>query len=254
MQRPEGTKRRGLSRKTIVARALELGDAEGLEAVSLRRLASDFGVTPMALYRHVRDKQGLVNAMAEVVMDGFDLKGGFRPSMSWTDRMRRALTNFKEQMDARPLALPLSIAYTGENPVGFWRMVEDLLSILLEAGFTRREAIVLIRVISNLVSGYLLLFRQDEAARQKPPGPRELDLLRRRMELNLLSLPRDEFLNIVDSGRDLAEVWLSNPDRWWRDTVDLIVFGLETMLERRRSSLAARPAPARHGAAPARSR
>jgi hypothetical protein len=32
----------------------------------------------------------------------------------------------------------------------------------------------------------------------------------------------------------MADVWLSNPDRWWRDTVDLIVFGLEAMQERRR--------------------
>jgi len=40
----------------------------------------------------------------------------------------------------------------------------------------------------------------------------------------------------------MADVWLSNPDRWWRDTVDLIVFGLETMLERRRER--ARGAPA----------
>jgi AcrR family transcriptional regulator len=234
MEPAKGPKRRGLSRSAVVARALELGAAEGLEAVSLRRVASDLGVTPMALYRHVRDKQDLLNAMAETVMEGFELKAGFRPSMSWTDRMRRALTNFKEQMDARPLALPLSIAYTGENPIAFWRMVEDLLGILLEAGFTRREAIVLIRMISNLVTGYLMLLRQDEAPGHEPPGPQELDLLRRRMELNLLSLPREEFLNVAASGRDLADVWLSHPDRWWRDTMDLVVFGLETMLERRR--------------------
>jgi hypothetical protein len=64
------------------------------------------------------------------------------------------------------------------------------------------------------------------------------------MELTLLSLPRDEFPNIVDNGADLAEVWLSDPDRWWHDTVDLIVFGLETMLERRR-----KPRPSRARAA-----
>jgi TetR/AcrR family tetracycline transcriptional repressor len=242
MQRSDGTRRRGLTREAIVARALELGNAEGLEAVSLRRLASDFGVTPMALYRHVRDKQDLVNAMTERVMEGFDLTVGFKPSMQWLDRVRRALTNFKEQMDARPLALPLSIAYTGENPVGFWRMGEDLLAILLDAGFKRREAVVLIRVVSNLVSGYLLLLRQDDPAVQERLGPRELELLRRRVELAQLSLPQDEFPNIVESARDMADVWLSNPDRWWRDTVDLIVFGLETMLERRRGRARAGPA------------
>ena len=224
--------RRGLTREVIVARALELGNAEGLEAVSLRRLATEFGVTPMALYRHVRDKQDLVNAMTEVVMEGFDLKAGFRPAMTWSERIRRAMTNFKQQMDAHPLALPLSIAYSGEGPPGFWRMSEDLLAILLDAGFSRRQAIVLIRVVSNLLSGYLLLLRQDDPGLAKGMGSRELELLRRRVELVQLSLPPDEFPNIVKSARDMADIWLRNPDHWWRDTVDLIVFGLERMLER----------------------
>src|SRR5215467_2542747 len=228
------TRRRGLTRATVVARALEIGDAEGLEAVSLRRLAAAFGVTTMALYRHVRDKQDLINAMADEVMEGFDLTTGFRTSMSWTDKLRRALTNLKEQMDARPLALPLSIAYTGDNPISFWRMVDDLLGVLLEAGFARRQAIVMIRVISNLVTGYLSLFQQSRRAMQSVPDERELDLLRKRMELNELSLPPEKFPNVVASARDLSEVWITNPDRWWKDTVDLIVFGLEATLERKR--------------------
>src|SRR5579862_6679002 len=111
----EQGKHRGLTRAAIVKRALDIGGREGLDAVSLRRLASEFGVTPMALYRHVRDKQDLVNAMAEAVMEGLDLTVGFRPSMGWTDRVRRALLNFRDQMDERPLALQLQIAYGGDN-------------------------------------------------------------------------------------------------------------------------------------------
>src|SRR2546429_6123408 len=190
MQRADGTRRRGLTRDAIVARALEIGGAEGLEAVSLRRLASELGVTPMALYRHVRDKQDLINAMTEAVLDGLDLTVGFTPSMSWTDRARQALMSFRDQMEARPLALPLSIAYSGEGPASFWRMTETLLGILLGAGFRRRQAVVLIRVVSNLVAGYLLLFRQDAPAPDRL-DEQALDLLRRRMELLHLGLPRD---------------------------------------------------------------
>src|SRR5437879_11503674 len=208
----DGTRRRGLTREAIVARALEVGNAEGLQAVSLRRLAQDLGVTPMALYRHVRDKQDLVNAMTEVVLEDVDITVGFRPSMRWTDRVRRAMMNFKEQMDARPLALPLSIAYTGDGPRSFWRMSDDLLGLLLEAGFKRRDGIVLIRVISNLLAGYLLLLRQDDATAPEQLGPREVELLRKRMELAQLSLPPDEFPHLTASARDMAEVWLSFPD------------------------------------------
>lgn len=234
MPQVDRAKHRGLTRGAIVRRALKIGETEGLQAVSLRRLASEFRVTPMALYRHVRDKQDLTNAMAELVMEGLDLTVGFRASMSWTDRLRRALLNFKDQMDERPLALQLQIAYSGDNLSAFWRPIEDVLGILLSAGFKRRESATLIRIVSNLLAGYLLLVR--------PPGPssnQQIDipvreLLRKRFELGLLSLQREQFPNTVATARELAEVWASDPDRSWPDTVDLLVYGLEAMLRKGR--------------------
>jgi AcrR family transcriptional regulator len=228
--------RPGLSRETVVARALEIGTAEGLEAVSLRRLAREFGVTSMALYRHVRDKQDLLNAMTEVVLEGMDAPVGRRPGMTWTERIRLEIDNYKKQIDARPLALPLSIAYNAEGPPSFWRVLERLLAILLDAGFARREAIVLIRMISNLLAGYLLLLQQGAPSESQfaQLDAHQLDLLRRRFALSQLSLPRDEFPNLVESAEDTAEVWLTDPNQWWGNTVDLITFGLERMLERNR--------------------
>jgi TetR/AcrR family tetracycline transcriptional repressor len=223
--------RPALSRASVVARALEVGTAEGLDAVSLRRLAQDFGVTPMALYRHVRDKQDLINAMTEVVLDGIEVTAGFGPETTWSERFRLAIENYKVQLDARPLALPLSIAYTGEGPPSFWRVLEQLLAILLDAGFARREAITLIRMISNLLAGYLLLLQQGSSPEAIPVGAQQIDLVRRRFALSQMSLPRDEFPNLVESADDTAEVWLTDPNHWWGRTVDLITFGLERMLE-----------------------
>src|SRR5262249_50394724 len=82
---------------------------------------------------------------------------------------------------------------------------------LLEGGFERREAIVLIRAVWNLLSGYLLLIGQDDHDAERLDA-HELDLRRRRVELSLLSLPREEFPNIVASAADMANVWLSDPD------------------------------------------
>src|SRR6476619_4382346 len=93
MAHVDQSKHRSLTRAAIVRRALKIGQAEGLDAVSLRRLATEFGVTPMALYRHVRDKQDLINAMAELAMEGLDLTVGLRSSMSWTDQVRQAMLN-----------------------------------------------------------------------------------------------------------------------------------------------------------------
>jgi hypothetical protein len=63
----------------------------------------------------------------------------------------------------------------------------------------------------------------------------QMDLLRRRFALTQMSLPRDEFPNLVESAEDTAKVWLTDPSEWWDQTVDLITFGLERMLERSRN-------------------
>ncbi|HEV2218085.1 MAG TPA: TetR family transcriptional regulator [Candidatus Dormibacteraeota bacterium] len=231
MPRVDQGKHRGLTRAAIVGRALKIGETEGLDAVSLRRLATEFRVTPMALYRHVRDKQDLINAMAERAMEGLDLTVGFRASMTWTDRVRRAMLNFKSQMDTRPLAMQLQIAYAGDNLSAFWRPIEDVLGILLSAGFKRRDAASLIRIVSNLLAGYVLLVGSPGPSAEQLGNITSRELLRKRFELGLLSLQRDQFPNTAASTRELADVWASAPDRWWPDTVDLLVFGLEAMLQ-----------------------
>src|SRR5215471_1239610 len=140
MQRTERPRQRRLTRRAIIDRALALGDAEGLEAVSLRRLATDLDVTPMALYRHVKDKQDLVNAMYEAIVEDFDLQADLRPGMQWTTQLRRSLMNVIA-LHNRPIALSLAIAYSGGGSPAIWRMYEGGLDILLRAGFTRREAV-----------------------------------------------------------------------------------------------------------------
>jgi AcrR family transcriptional regulator len=219
-----------LTRRTIVERALELGDAEGLEAVSLRRLATDLGVTPMALYRHVNDKQDLVNAMYEAIVEDFDLRAEVRPGMRWTNQLRRALTNIITLHD-RPVALPLAIAYSGSGSPAIWRMYETALDILTRAGFSRREAVELNRRLSMLVAGSLLLFRQGSL-----PEPHDLLLARKRFELDLLSLPRADYPNVVASARELAEVQFSDPRLQSKAIVDFIVDGVEALLAKRSGS------------------
>jgi AcrR family transcriptional regulator len=228
------THHRGLTRRAIIDRALELGDAEGLDAVSLRRLATDFGVTPMALYRHVKDKQDLVNAMYEAIVEDFDIQTGVRPGMKWTNQLRRALMNIIA-LHERPVALPLAIAYSGGGSPAIWRQYESGLEILIRAGFTRRDAVAMNRMLSTLVAGYLLLYRQAPL-----PKADELTLAHKRFELDLLSLPRAEFPNVVASARELADAQFSNPQQQLKGIVDFMVGGVAATLERRRGSLAGR--------------
>lgn len=226
---PDRIKRRGLTREAIVERALQIGDSEGLEAVSVRRLATELGVTPMALYRHVKDKQDLINAMYEAIVDGFDLKAGIRPSMKWTTQLRRSLMNVIA-LHERPVAMPLAIAYDGNGSPSIWRQYDDALDILLKAGFKRREAVTLNRILTTLVAGYLMLFRQAP-----PPDANALLLARKQFELVLLSLPRAGYPNVVASARELVDAQFSQPQQLLKQIVDLIVAGVEAILEQRMS-------------------
>src|SRR5262249_46307517 len=72
-----GRPRRGertLSREQVVGRALELADAEGVDAVTMRRLGRELGVEAMALYTHVRSKADLLSAMGSHVLSELDVE------------------------------------------------------------------------------------------------------------------------------------------------------------------------------------
>jgi TetR/AcrR family transcriptional regulator, tetracycline repressor protein len=225
------TGRRGLTREAIVRRALEIGDGEGLEAVSLRRLASDLGVTPMALYRHVRDKNDLYNAMLEEVLAEVDLMEGVLPEMPWQQKLRRGLQNVITLLMARRVTLPLQIAYEGPLTPTLARPLEASLGVLLEAGFPPRDAVALARMLPILLAGLLLLYQQGPAGSS---SQEEQDLLLRQGELQLLQLPADEFPVLRRHARLIAEAVFAEPDRWLRQATDLIISGLETTLEQRK--------------------
>ncbi|MGH7911088.1 MAG: TetR/AcrR family transcriptional regulator [Candidatus Dormibacteraceae bacterium] len=219
--------RRGLTRGQVVERALEIGDREGLDAVSVRRVAAELGVTSMALYRHVKDKNDLIAAMLDAVMADVDLTGGILPTMTWPDQVRRLLRNAAEGFTARPLILPLQIAYQGPLTPTIVRPLEGMLSILLEGGFSPEDAISLARRILLLLAGLLLLSGPQPAAWTSEA---DLEVARRRSELMLLELPKEQYPVIRRHARLFAETFVSLGDSWLNQTIDLLVAGLEATL------------------------
>src|SRR5262245_41264117 len=131
----------------------------------------------------------------------------------------------------RPVALPLAIAHSGAGSPAIWRMYESALDILMRAGFTRREAVELNRMLSTLVAGYVLLYRQVPM-----PESDALLLARKRFELDLLSLPRAEYPNVVASAHELADAQFNKPEQQLKGIVDFMVGGVATMLETRKRS------------------
>ena len=78
--------REPLTRDRVIEAALRVMDTEGLEAVSMRRVAREVGVEAMSLYHHVEDKEDLLDGICEHVMAGFDF-----PDLvdDWAENCRR---------------------------------------------------------------------------------------------------------------------------------------------------------------------
>lgn len=125
-----------LDRGLIVARALEIVDAEGITALSLRRLADDLGVTAMSLYWHVADKAELLELVGQAVMDEIQIpvRNG-----DWKDQLRdihrSMFVSFLRHANATEIVA--GRARFGASGIAAF---ERILTILLDAGFTPEAA------------------------------------------------------------------------------------------------------------------
>jgi AcrR family transcriptional regulator len=130
-----------LSRETIVDSALALTDAEGLEAVTIRRLAQDQGVTPMALYWHFRDKERLFDGIAERLLTDMVLpqRAPGEPEPSWDLRFRELLVAMVDVLRHHPAAAELVRTRIMLSEAGL-DVTERALQILAEGGFNHEQA------------------------------------------------------------------------------------------------------------------
>ena len=87
---PDGEGRARLSKRAVVDRALELADTDGVEALTIRRLAQDLGVTPMALYWHFRSKEALLEGAGRAGLGEIEVsvdpsaRGGLSSGAGWS--------------------------------------------------------------------------------------------------------------------------------------------------------------------------
>jgi hypothetical protein len=80
------SQRPALAREQIVRAAVELADAEGMEAVTMRRLAKNLGVGAMSLYWHVPNKEDLLDLMLDAAFGEVELPE--RPAGNWRTDLR----------------------------------------------------------------------------------------------------------------------------------------------------------------------
>jgi TetR/AcrR family tetracycline transcriptional repressor len=150
---PARVPRNTLSRARIVDGALELIDARGLDAVTMPRLAEHLGVGTMSLYRHVEDKNDLVNAVAERVSGGVQVPDG-EPD-DWEGRVVGYLRGLRDAAIAHP-ALARILAERGLTVGPVLDQLEQVHAIMRRAGFSDHDAVRAFYTLFVYVFGFVI--------------------------------------------------------------------------------------------------
>ncbi len=137
----------GLSHERILRVARALVDHEGLERVSMRRLAQELDVWPMSIYRYFRDKDELLDALAATA--AADVAPP-RAGASWREQMRELLQQARSAMSA-DTASRLPRASLAPNVL---RLPEAGLTILTQAGFSKADATSAWRALWSYTFGF----------------------------------------------------------------------------------------------------
>lgn len=124
-----------LERAEIVAAALELTRSDGLEALTVRRVASAVGAARMSMYRHIPDKAALLGLVADAIAEE-DILPGRLSSGPWPQRLRQLAHRMHQEFVRYP-GLAELIATHGNHGSGGLRLAEAILEILADAGLDR---------------------------------------------------------------------------------------------------------------------
>src|SRR5947209_2526371 len=143
--------RRTLTRQRVVAEALTLIAQDGVEALTMRTLATRLGVVPCALYRHVRSKEQLQDLVVDGVLAEVDRH--VNPALSWTEQIKTLAHRLRKVLEAHPGVAGL---LKTRDPLGphSLAVAEAILLPLRNAGFPHHEAGLAFFLILDYTLGF----------------------------------------------------------------------------------------------------
>jgi AcrR family transcriptional regulator len=141
-----------LSRDRILRGGLDLADAAGVEAVTMRRLGDELGFEAMSLYRHVANKQDLLDGMLDLVLAEWQLpdRGG-----EWRNAIRTSAGSVHDALRRHPWAARLLMTGSHIRPARL-RYMDTLLSRLHDAGFDSATTYHVYHLLDGYIFGFSL--------------------------------------------------------------------------------------------------
>src|SRR5918912_3098787 len=142
-----------LSRDRVVESALELVDAEGPDALTMRRLGRDLGVEAMSIYEYTSGKDDLVRAVMERLLEELELPTSGHPD--WKQRIRDVVDAWLRLSERHPKAFPLLYRERPFFPRDLF-FPEEIYDALRQAGFDEEATVRSYGAIALFVNGALM--------------------------------------------------------------------------------------------------
>jgi AcrR family transcriptional regulator len=141
-----------LKRDRVLEAALVVAEREGLERLSMRLVARELGVSPMALYRHVTNKDALLDGLVERLLAELQLPD---ESLPWDERLRKLAGELRALAQRRPELFGLLLRRRAVGPDATLARTVALCA-LRDAGLDRKAAERMERLLSTVVMGFAL--------------------------------------------------------------------------------------------------
>src|ERR1700730_11307389 len=209
VKRPAGRKRGGVTVDDVVAAAIDIVDREGVDALTIRRVAEACGLSPMGIYRHVRDKDDLLDRLVDAVV-GPALRD-LQASGSWGQQVADLCRYLRRLLLDHPGVAVLCVLRP-TPVVGVARFYARVLAALAEGGFTGTAAVHAFDTLFMFMLGSVLW----EIPR--PTGTRE--------RLVAVAIGDEAATQIIERATELSQ----------RDPTEYFEAGLNTILDGLRAS------------------
>ena len=211
MTRRTTQKRAPLTRDRVLRAALELADEGGTAALTMQRIGRRLGVEAMSLYRHVHNKDDILDGIVDLVFAEIELPAD---RSNWRTVLRAQSISTRAALRRHPWAITLMESRLTPGPANL-RTHEDTITVLLDAGCS----VVMATHAYNLVDSYVYGFALQEV---NFPFSNAEELAAMSEEV-LANLQADEYPNSARVARELLTSGF--------DYADEFEFGLDLILD-----------------------
>lgn len=201
-----------LNRDRVLRTAIALADANGIEALTMRRLGEELGVEAMSLYNHVAKKEDLLYGMVDAVFGEIELPSH---SDNWKTAMRKRSVSFHDVLSRHPWAIGLRDSGTQPGPATL-RHHDRVIGTFRNGGFSLPLAAHAFSAVDSYIYGFAMQEKSVPFTTEEETAAMA--------QIMLAQLPADEYPY-------LAELTANHVLQPGYNYSDEFTFGLDCMLD-----------------------